>query len=593
MAETTLTDIGNRLQADAGQNRESLDSIKDAIMQSAAISIGPSATSNAINTFVTGMKQDNLANIEKANESTALAEELIDSVETNTKTLAEKIAAIDTSFDFGGFIPNLIAGILATLTSVLAGTLMGAIMGAFKEAKLWSKLINKLTGGIFPKIIKGFGIDGIKLSFNEKMLKISKAMGKIGTTFGSIGETFKGVTASIKLAIAESSIGKAITSVGTFISAQAALLKESFMLMKTSIGGLLKGVAGGGGPAGGGGFFARISKGFGSVTKFIGSFGKLFTSIGTTAGKVAGFVAKIFVPLRAVMVLFDTVMGAWDGFQAEGVLGGIKGAIKGLFKGMIGSILDLVKDGISWIANKFGFGEISESLDSFSFVEEFDKLVDFVFELPASIFDWVSKKVKSIGEDLSAMLGAMMDLDILATLAAGIKGMFKLLYEPILTAVKDIISWVAGLLGFDELSATLDNFSFSDAFDGMIDKIVKVISDFFTGVVNWAKENLNPLKIFDGVGGFISGMLESPNEAAGVAANAPGTPSNVAGETVAADSPRMIRGQQQQPVVLVEGAKGTGDDNSDNSTSTFNSMGAVVTEKNLLGKSIKGKGYSQ
>jgi hypothetical protein len=55
----------------------------------------------------------------------------------------------------------------------------------------------------------------------------------------------------------------------------------------------------------------------------------------------------------------------------------------------------------------------------------------------------------------------------------------------------------------------------------------------------------------------------------------------------------MIRGQQQQPVVLVEGAKGTGDDNSDNSTSTFNSMGAVVTEKNLLGKSIKGKGYSQ
>ena len=125
--------------------------------------------------------------------------------------------------------------------------------------------------------------------------------------------------------------------------------------------------------------------------KFIGDISGITQSVGKAAGMFAkimpvlkGIASKLLLPLFAI---FDFVSGFIEGFSKKGeddarstmektLDGLLAGAIK-LIKGIFIVPLDLLKDGVSWLAEKIGFENFSKALDSFSFNDTFDKFIKF------------------------------------------------------------------------------------------------------------------------------------------------------------------------------------------------------------------------
>ena len=106
------------------------------------------------------------------------------------------------------------------------------------------------------------------------------------------------------------------------------------------------------------------------------------------------FVGQVLWAIETlVMGIFRGIQGAIEGFKEGGIIGGLigflKGFMKGAFEGFIGSILDLLKDGVAWILDKFGFSDLAGILRDFSFVETFNQTIDLLFGTIGNLFGWV------------------------------------------------------------------------------------------------------------------------------------------------------------------------------------------------------------
>jgi hypothetical protein len=123
--------------------------------------------------------------------------------------------------------------------------------------------------------------------------------------------------------------------------------------------------------------------------KDIGGKFKYFFKLGMVIGQ------KILFP---IITIYDTIMGALDGFKQDGILGGIKGAIAGFVNSIFGGILDLLKDGVSWILNALGFENASKALDSFSFQ-------DIIKEAVSGVVDMFMTPIRVIQDLMKAFSG--------------------------------------------------------------------------------------------------------------------------------------------------------------------------------------------
>jgi phage-related protein len=147
-----------------------------------------------------------------------------------------------------------------------------------------------------------------------------------------------------------------------------------------------------------------ILKSLGSADGPVSSIFKTFKSFAKVFGTVAEIVGKIFEPIMVIMAVWDSVQGAIEGYQKEGVLGAVKGAVTGLFNSLIFGPLDLLKDLTSWVLNSLGFKNASKFLNSFSFEDLFKKLVDAVTSPISWIIDKVSQAFKGIGKAVYSAL---------------------------------------------------------------------------------------------------------------------------------------------------------------------------------------------
>lgn len=132
----------------------------------------------------------------------------------------------------------------------------------------------------------------------------------------------------------------------------------------------------------------------------VGMFGKVISS-------VSKIVSKIFLPLNIILTVWETVKGAIEGFEEEGVVGAIKGAVKG-FYGWIFSLADLVKNMFSWVSGLLGFEGIEKALDSFSFEDLFKKVLDAIFFIPLQIQKFIMSPIES----LTSMFNALKNIEI-------------------------------------------------------------------------------------------------------------------------------------------------------------------------------------
>lgn len=247
-----------------------------------------------------------------------------------------------------------------------------------KRLKNWIKDIPKNIAGFFKtaRLI-------IVVGFQMFVQMLSDKIKGIGTRIGNLAwvqktkEVFKGVTNKIKTIF-----GK-IRSVMSFLMTPFKPFLEDAKVLRKQIGTTTKKS---------GGIIQKIKDGFKTIRdnfkRFGGMFGKVFEFF-RRFGRVSG-------PISVIFGVIDAFNGMIDGFKTDGIVGGFFGAISGFLKGFVGIPLDLLKSVISWVAEKMGFENFSEFLDSFSFT-------DMIGSLFSSITDVVGGFIDSIINDFKNM----------------------------------------------------------------------------------------------------------------------------------------------------------------------------------------------
>lgn len=239
----------------------------------------------------------------------------------------------------GGLLDLLIGG-----AALIAGSIIGLAqryIEIFKAA--FKPIINlfKTDGKKFEKIIDVVRVGWTKFTAVFTSLGDWLASGKTGEFLNKGVELFK-------------RIGSAFARLGTYFMEVGAIIKEASAGLKAITGG--------------GGFITKIVEFFKNIGSKFGFFFKLGMIIGR----------KILFPIFAI---YDTIVGALDGWEKDGVLGAIKGGISGLINSIFGSILDLLKDAASWLLNLMGFENASKALDSFSFQEVIKNAIGGIIDM--------------------------------------------------------------------------------------------------------------------------------------------------------------------------------------------------------------------
>jgi hypothetical protein len=270
---------------------------------------------------------------------------------------------------------GLSLGGIATTIAVALGAIVGAISGYVKAIIK----MNKLLFGAIESAIVGLGkffpslkriLFNIELTFVLGMQRIKEAFGNFIQKALKVFDNVKDFIGGILSKVMNSTVMK--TVVETFQKVVGAV--KSFFAPMTDAFKVLEETS------------SPISRAIGAVKDKIGSIFEFFKNIGSKVeafgkifGAVAKIVSKIAFPLTIIMAIWDTVKGALEGFEKEGIIGGIAGAIKGLISSLITAPIDMLKDGISWILDMFGFDKASKFLDSFSFDDMMKGFVDAIF----------------------------------------------------------------------------------------------------------------------------------------------------------------------------------------------------------------------
>ena len=182
-------------------------------------------------------------------------------------------------------------------------------------------------------------------------------------TFGNGGHISKFLL-SIKAFFTENkafkTISESFTKFKTTLSAWGTKIKSFFKPILDIFSGSAKG--------------SSALGGFSKFKKVFMTFFKVFKS----------FFAKLFFPIQVIISTIEGFFEAKDAVsKSEGMLAtffnSIVGFFGGVLDGLIFGMLDLVKDGISWIAGFLGFEEVEKFLDSFSFSDMFNEFLDDIY----------------------------------------------------------------------------------------------------------------------------------------------------------------------------------------------------------------------
>lgn len=439
MAQASLSDVIERIRAEGQLQRNSgtnsLKSIKDLLSNQNDI------MSNGFDGLISAITSDALANKELKMENDRLNERLLQALQDLQNGGG------------GGASPEAPAANIGGLGMVLAGTIgtaIGVIGGQLKAIKAFAAMF---TPNAVKEWVKGarvaiqMNIELFKTTVSERITSLRAAM---SNGFARLKSFFTFAE--------DSKIGKIIASIGSRIA--------TFSEVFRSAGGIITGILEG--P------LKALRAGFNVVKGLVSSFGNF-------VGRIAGVVGKIFAPIAIVLTLFETVKGAIDGYAEGGILGGLEGAITGFFNSLITKPLDLVKDAVSWVLEKFGFENASETLDSFSFTTLFNNMVGGLFDFVGDAIEWVKLMFSDPAAALQQLWSGVYGED----------GIFNtLLWKPISKG----IDWIMEKFGWKEEGAPdFDLFTFVT---GVWDTVVEKVKSGFESFGNFLASIPSKLKLF-------------------------------------------------------------------------------------------------
>ena len=164
--------------------------------------------------------------------------------------------------------------------------------------------------------------------------------------------------------------------------------------------------------------FGKGKGAMGFIDDLIGVFKSAFSLFEpfAKAGRLLGNVlGKLILPISALISIFDFVKGALDGWtKTQGgfmskFLGALQGGLTGLINGLIGGLLDLIKEGVAWVARLFGWENAATALEGFSFQETITEIISAIFNFVRSAIDFVVGIFKNPGKVMDA-LGKLGDV---------------------------------------------------------------------------------------------------------------------------------------------------------------------------------------
>jgi len=337
-------------------------------------------------------------------------------------------------------IPAIVAGFAMEMTRIFT-LFVKSVSAAFRESKVFA-LIRSYTG-ILENVIRA-GFDGI-LQFFARIGLIVKSYA--GMAVNTVRGVFDPIVDFFNLVgrVVKSYSGMVLNSVrGVFDP-----VIDTFTKAKTTVGSfattVTKALDGFFRPIVG--FFVNFEKSLSASEGFkemgeslaklknikLPKLGFIDTLMDTITGSIkavtkiaspiikffAGFgrvLARLFYPIGIVMSVFDSLMGAIDGFKdAQAMDAGffqtifqtLGAAAIGLIKGLILMPLDLLKDMTSWALEKLGLEKLSAMMDSFSFEDSIggllEQLLDFlVYTIPNYLKGKVADILDFIGMDETA-----------------------------------------------------------------------------------------------------------------------------------------------------------------------------------------------
>jgi hypothetical protein len=266
---------------------------------------------------------------------------------------------------------------LGTIAAGAIGSALGVVTGQFKTIRVFfPKTVDKIL-----KPISDF-VDNFRNRMTALSASITTKLAQVGAGITTAISFVEGVFSSAAARINSlGMVGKAFTGTISYIYETLKGIVKVFVNVGKMIGGAFKTAFG---------LADAASSIMTPLKKFLGAI-----------KSVAGAVGKLFVPLGVVLTLFDTINGIITGYTEGGILGALKGGITGFFNSLIFGPLDMLKDLVSWVLEKFGFENASEFLDSFSFAEMYTKIVDGVFGFVETAWNWLSEKFANLREALS------------------------------------------------------------------------------------------------------------------------------------------------------------------------------------------------
>lgn len=196
------------------------------------------------------------------------------------------------------------------------------------------------------------------------------------------------------------------------------------------------------------------------------------------AGKFLKVMGRLLWPLGVFMSALDgieayknTEGSAWDKFSA---------GISAFVGDFLGAPLDLLKSGLAWVLEKFGWNEEAEQIKAFNIEEKIKNLIQGVLDFPEKAFEWI----KSLFADPVPALkelwqGIMGSVD-------GAVGAATTLLDIVWWPVNQFIDWVTKKLGWrsedaptfnlrEEISGWVSNFW--SWFTGWLPDISKIAAD--------------------------------------------------------------------------------------------------------------------
>jgi hypothetical protein len=229
----------------------------------------------------------------------------------------------------------------------------------------------------------GFSLSGaLAAALASLFASIKKSIESVITKLKSVFKPFESVITKLKSAFRPviSAFESVITKLKSVFKPIISAFKSVFTVLKSVFKPIISS-------------FETVFTVFKNILKFFGRF-NLFGLI--------------------IFGIIDFITGFIDKFKAadsfgEGILEGLWGGFTNVIRGFVAIPLDLLKDLLSWIAEKLGFSEVAKILDSFSFVDLFNKATEWYYNTETDtwfggVFDNLPEKMKALYTDLKTKL---------------------------------------------------------------------------------------------------------------------------------------------------------------------------------------------